>query len=193
MSTGTAIAPEQRRSLLAPSICIALAVLVCAIMLSAQPAQAHAAALSSGARTAYFAKLDKIQNEANEHGIPPFGGSNKVMYRFLDVDGDGKKEMLVESSTKKTEISSYVHAAVYKYKSGKVKQVMTDCGWASWMGSFRYYYPKTRTLVTSFYHNSIRNDSMVYHWSGKRFDLADSGSAYKKGQVVKLNKGWRIY
>ena len=161
--------------------------------LAAASSGAHAATLSSKAKKAFIAKLGKIKTEANEQGVPPFGGLNKVMYQFLDVDGDGKKEMLVESATKKSEISSYVHAAVYKYKSGRVKQVMVDCGWASWMGSFRCYYPKTRTLVTSFYHNSIRNDSMVYRWNGKSFELESPGGKYKKGKAVKLDKGWKTF
>lgn len=209
----------SRRRLLALFIAIVFAIVIGALGILAQPAQARAATssstqsaqarsaalgnalltqsdeatLSSKAKKAYLVKLAKIQKQANSQGTPPFNGSNKVIYRFLDVDRDGKKEMLVESSTKKSEISSYVHAAVYKYKSGKVKRIMVDCGWASWMESFRCYYPKTRTLVTSFYHNSISESSMVYHWNGKKFEFIKAGSKYKKGKVVKLNKGWKVY
>ena len=145
------------------------------------------ATLSKKARTAYIKKVKKIKKSTKKSlSARGFSSAQKylyeVTYRFMDVDGDKKKEMLVSGYYGgRGDLESLVQTSVYKYRKGKVVCVL-KCPYIKaehWQPTFYRYYEKTRTLVLeSFTTLGIPRYELYYKWSGKKFVLKVKKKAY---------------
>ena len=128
---------------------------------------------NSNSENAYMDKLSEIKANADKTGDPPFG-SNSVFYCFMDVDGDGFDEMLVESQATMNENSSYVTTSIYKQKGENIECIFSDpVGWESWQSSFCGFYPEESVIVLHFAHNSI-DSYFCYQWNGEEFLESES-------------------
>ena len=149
------------------------------------------ATLSKKAKIAYIKKLKKIKKSTkkyySKHGYT--GAPDefyKTTYRFMDVDGDKKKEMLVTGYDPnyprgRGDLYSLIQSSVYKYRKGKVVCVL-KCPYLKgelWQPSFYRYYAKTHTLVfESFSNLGIPRYELYYKWNGKKFVLKVKKRAY---------------
>lgn len=152
------------------------------------------ATLSKKEKAAYIKKVKKIK-KSTEKSLSRIGFSGapsyfyKVKYRFMDVDGDKKKEMLVSGyDGGRGDIESLVQTSVYKYRKGKVVCVL-KCPYIKgehWQPTFYRYYEKTHTLVMESFSNlGIPRYELYYKWSGKKFVLK-----VKKGAYYTPDTGW---
>jgi len=149
------------------------------------------ATLSKKAKAAYIKKVKKIKKSTkkyySKHGYSSASDDfYKITYRFMDVDGDKKKEMLVTAYDPnyprgRGDHYSLIQSSVYKYRKGKVTCVL-KCPYLKgelWQPSLYRYYPKTHTLVfESFSNLGIPRYELYYKWNGKKFVLKVKKKAY---------------
>ncbi len=149
------------------------------------------ATLSKNANAAYIKKLNKIKKSTkkyySKHGYSLAPDEfYKITYRFMDVDGDKNKEMLVTGYDPNYPLGrgdhySLIQSSVYKYRKGKVACVL-KCPYLKselWQPCFYRYYSKTHTLVfESFSNLGIPRYELYYKWNGKKFVLKVKKRAY---------------
>lgn len=108
------------------------------------------------AHTAFKRELPKLKKEYG--GL--YGG---LAYAYVDVDGDGIDELIIEPGY------GYYFQGIYKYRSGRVKRVC-----AIGQGPFKRYYPKKKIVFSQKTgHMGVLTDN-YFKWSNGTYKIVAS-------------------
>lgn len=90
----------------------------------------------------FLKKMQKDFKSGKEVQCAGTEGYTDVTYYYIDLDNDGKKELIIDEYNK---YAYYITKRIYTYKNGKVKRVMNDQG--GFFGNILYKVKGTKDFI----------------------------------------------